>query len=151
VTARDVLNRAIEAGALILSDAERPYLDGVPAELRPLIEAHRDELRALLARDDEASAPAQPAMPALTHEALAVFAREGAAVGFRAPWCDRVLWWAPSAAEAAKLVAWGIAERGAVRTADELAALIGLAGPDARAVVLAKLDVNGVIHETRVA
>jgi hypothetical protein len=88
-------------------------------------------------------------MLSLTREALATFAREGDAVGFRVPWCDRVLWWAPNATEAAKLVAWGIAERGAVWTADELTALISLAGPDARAVVLAKLAADGEVVEVR--
>ena len=140
MTAQDVLDRVLAAGAVVASDAEGPYLDNVPADLRPLVEERRHELRRLIQR------PA--AMPSLTAEALDKFAAEGDAVGFRVPWCRTVLWWAPNAIEAAKLLAWGIAERGAVWTADELTSLVGLVGPAARAVVAAKLAVDGYVTES---
>jgi len=88
-------------------------------------------------------------MPSLTREALEAFAREGDAVGFKAPWCPTVLWWAPSTTEAQRLIVWGIATPGAVWTPAELETLIGLAGAEAQAVVLAKLTVDGAIVETR--
>lgn len=89
------------------------------------------------------------AMPSLTREALATFAREGDSVGFRVPWLDKLLWWAPNDTEARRLVVWRIAERGQVWTATELETLIGLAGPEAKAVVLVKLAAAGEVVETR--
>ena len=88
-------------------------------------------------------------MPSLTLEALNIFAREGDPVAFRVPWLERPVWWAPTAAEGARLVAWGVCSRGQVWTRDELVTLIALCGPEARAVVKAKLVVDGEVVETR--
>jgi hypothetical protein len=145
MTATEVLERVKAAGGVVVMDPQGARLR-VPKALRPLVEEHREAIKRHLA---EAQESARAAMSSLTREVLARFTAEGDAVGFRVPWCDRVLWWAPSATEAAKLVAWGVASPGAVWTATELDTLIGLAGSEARAVVLAKLAVDGVIEATR--
>lgn len=147
MTAPEVLAQVRAAGGEVIVDTDGPRLR-VPKALRPLVEAHREEIRRYLA-EQSGAAPVTPAMPSLTRDALAVFAQEGDSVGFRVPWCPKILWWAPTADEAAKLIAWGVAERGQVWTATELDALIGLAGPDATAVVLAKLVADGEVIETR--
>ena len=47
MTAREVLEKVIEAGGKVIPDPARPRLV-VPSELKPLVAEHREEIRALV-------------------------------------------------------------------------------------------------------
>ena len=154
MAARDLLARVLEAGGVVVNDAPGGPQLLVPKEFRPLVEAHRAELHELLTAPAVGAAAVEPpttepAMPSLTCRALTTFAREGCAVGIKTTWCPTLIWWAPNAIEARKLIAWGVASPGAVWIPSEIESLIGLAGPDARAVAIAKLVTDGTVIESR--
>lgn len=150
MTAQDVLDRVLAAGGQVVRDATGPRLRA-PADLRPLVEEHRAELRRLLTSETSASAGRYEAAPTLTAALLEDFARHGSITEVRVPGIGPTLFFVPALADVVRLMAEGIS-RGRVWTAGELADMATVTTRPREtwaAVMLAKLALDGDVIEGR--
>jgi hypothetical protein len=148
VTAHEVLAEVLRAGGRIIPDPEHPRLV-VPAELKPLVLEHREELRELVRSSGPSGSQPARAKPLaeLLDMPLGVFAQEGSLLEIRVHWYPQTLWLVPAERDAAQLERDGIS-RGRIWTAQELIDVFAISKPTwahIKTVALTKLQFSGEV------
>ena len=158
MTSHEVLSRVLEAGGRVIPDPSGPQL-AVPRSLKPLVEAHREELRQFLAEEwsprPRTVSGAEPGptlgLARLLAMRLDVFTREGQPVEIRVPWWPATLFFVPDVRHAEALSREGI-ERARVWTAAELVQLLEGVPWNAEAlriVMVARREFGGEVVQVR--
>src|SRR5215510_10480071 len=160
MTGQEVLSKVLDAGGRVIPDRAGPQL-AFPRSLRPLVEAHRRELRRFLI-EEWSPRPLALAVPApepgpaqvpleLLAMPLEMFGRSGQLIEVRVAWWSETLWFVPTLRDAEALWREGVA-RERVWTAPELRSILEdsqWTSAALRVVMVARREFGGEVVEVR--